>query len=458
MKIFYLCSLVVVCTSIIQAQTIHSTIPLRELADETNKLKLLGLEINDSLFISAHSGKTVPTRAFWVLPSGKTVKIKSPELKNKAIVALASRGDSTFLYYLEQSDDEVYLRAAIQNKQTHVVKISNNKILFPGNFVSIFQRRKVRYLLSVDGDKSKIHLSEIEGTTTRNLTTIKNPFVLKPNSSPFTFISNQDMVSSSVAASANKIYLLDNILVISIDQVGEDGQQTETLISRINLETGETKNGNIVHTSGKNFSTYIAEDCLFQIEKNRSKGAIINIYSLDDFSARQTITIEEQSVIGQSQSLKRDLTKTTDKESVWDAVSNNANAFIFATAIDSTNFLIRLGSYHMITRSGAEFIPIISAVPLLAIAGAAARLAAISLAETESVDQYFYLTWDGQNKPSLASKAINVMQVIDNYDVTSFSQKKRFEYKAYLYAKSKIYGIYRESGSASVNILLFHVP
>ncbi len=457
MKIFFTLLLIVV-SHFIQAQIVYSKIPLKDIANKNNQLEVLGLVLNDSIFIASYPTKTEPAQAFWILPSGEAVKLNSPELKDKLVVALASVGDSLYYYYLEQLKYTISLKAVVQSRQTGTIISSNRSISFTGSFVNIFHQGKHTYLLSIFKERNEIHLSEIKGMERLNEKFLISTVDLNANSSPFSFVSENEILSPRAAASPNKIYQQGDFIYIGIEQAKAVDGTPKTSILKINIKTGEPELRIIVDNSGKQFKTYIENDYIFKVTKSRSSGVIISIYNLHDFSLNQTMKINEETAIAQNRSFKKDFVKTTDKESVWDAISNTSSGFIMATPIDSMNFIIRIGSHHLIDRSGAAFIPIISAVPVLAIVGAVAKIAVLSVSEMESVDHYLYLKWDGKSQPVFADKPVSAIQAIDTYDVAMFKQKKKFEYKGYLQSHSKVFGIYHESGSAFVNIILFGTP
>ena len=457
MRIFFALSLIA-CTHFIQAQINYSKIPLQDIGNGDNQLEIQGLALNDSIFIAGYPTKKGPTKAFWILPSGEVVKLNSPELKDKLVVALASSGDSTYFYYLEQLKYTISLRAVVQSQQTGAITSSNKSISFTGSFINIFHQGKHTYLLSIFKERNEIHLSEIKGMERLKETFLISPVDLNTNLSPFSFVSENEILSPHAASSLNKIYQQGNFLYIGIDQTKAVGGMAKTSILKIDLKTGASELRIIVDNSGKQFSTYMENDYIFKITKSRSAGAIISIYNLADFSLHQTMKINKETAIAQSRSFKKDFVKTTDKESVWDAISNTSSGFIMATPMDSMNFIVRLGSHHLIDRSGAAFIPVVSAFQVLAIVGSVARVAALSLSEMESVDHYFYLKWDGKNEPVFADKPVSAIQAIDTYDITMFKQKRKFEYKGYLQTHSKVFGFYQETGSTFLNILLFETP
>jgi hypothetical protein len=457
MKIFFT-FLLVGCTHFIQAQIIYSKIPLQDIVNGNNQLGIQGLVLNDSIFMAGYPTKNGPAKAFWILPSGEVVKLNSPELKNKLVVALASSGDSTYFYYLEQLKYTISLRAVVQSQQTGVITSSNKSISFTGSFVNIFHQGQHTYLLSIFKERNEIRLSEIKGIERLNETFLISAVDLNTNLSPFSFVSENEILSPLAAASPNKIYQQGNFLYIGIDQTKALDGMPKTSILKINLNSGESELRIIVDNAGKQFRTYIENDYIFKITKSRSAGAIISIYDLADFSLRQTMKINKETAIAQNRSYKKDFAKTTDKESVWDAISNTSSSFIMATPTDSVNFIVRVGTHHLVDRSGAGFIPVVSAFQVLAIVGAVARVAALSLSEMESVDHYFYLKWDGKNELAYADKPVSAIQAIDTYDITMFKQKRKFEYKGYLQTHSKVFGFYQESGSKFLDIILFETP
>jgi hypothetical protein len=451
--------LFVLCTYITHAQIIHSKIPISDIGNTDQQLEIQGLLLNDSIFVAGHSAKKEPTKAFWILPSGKVNKIDSRELKNELIVGFETSGDSVYFYYLEQHKGYVMLAAVMQSRQTGIVTPKNKKIVFTGSFVNIFHSGKQTYLLSMVQEKNEIHLVEITGMKRLDETVLISPFDLYANASPFNFISESETPSPRAAASPNKIYHRGDFIYLCMDKTTSNSESpAKTSILKINLKTRESTNSALIDNSKQQFSTYIQNDYIFKITKSRSRGIVLTIHNLHDFSLSQTFTINEEAEIAQNKSFKKDFTKTTDKESVWDAVSNNSRGFVTATPVDSMNFIIRLGAHHTINRSGAGFIPVFSAFPILAIVGTVAKVVALSLSETESVDQYLYLVWDSKNKPVFIDKPMSAMQAVDVYDVASFKQGRNYEYKGYLQEKEKIFGIYRESGSMQVDIILFKTP
>jgi hypothetical protein len=456
---FYCTLTLVICTGLIQAQTIHCKIPIQDIGKSYGQLQIQGLVLNDSIFLAGHSAKKEPTKAVWVLPSGSIVKVESPELKKKLIVALSSSGDSTYFYYLEQSKNYISLRAVVQNRRTGIVITTDKSINFAGSFVNIFHAGNHTYLLSIFKEKNEIHLTELKGMERLNAKFLASPIDLNTDASSFSFVSENETLSPNASSSPNKIYQQNNFIYVGIDKATTiDASLAKTSILKINLETGVSEVGTIVDYSKKQFRTYIKSNYIFKITKSRSNGAVISIYNLHDFTLLQTMQINEAATMAKNRSFKKDFTKTTDKESVWDALSNNAGAFITASSTDSLNFIIRVGSHHFVTRSGAGFIPVLTAFPILAIAGAIARVAALSLSEMESVDHYLYLTWDGKSEPIFSNKPISAVQAIDTYDVDSFKQKRRFEYKGYLHGNSKIFGIYQEAFSKVADVIVFSNP
>lgn len=431
---------------------------MQDVVNGNNPLEIQGLVLNDSIFIAGYPTKNGPAKAFWILPSGQVVKLNSPELKDKLVVALASSGDSTYFYYLEQLKYTISLKAVVQSRQTGTVTSSNKNISFTGSFINIFHQGKHTYLLSIFKERNEIHLSEIKGMERLDEKFLISAVDLNTNLSTFSFVSENEILSPLAAASPNKIYQQGNFLYIGIDQTKAVGGIPKTSILKINLKTGESEHRIIIDDSGKQFRTYIENDYIFKITKSRSTGAIISIYNLHDFSLLQTIKINKETAIAQNRAFIKDFFKTTDNESVWDAISNTSSGFIMATSMDSMNFIVRVGSHHLINRSVAGYIPVVSAFPVLAIVGSVARIAALSLSEMESVDHYFYLKWDGKSEPVFADEPVSAIQAIDTYDITMFKQKRKFAYKGYLQAHPKVFGIYQESGSAFLNIILFGTP
>lgn len=458
MRIFYTLSLIV-SAFLVQGQTMHAEIPLKDIVSRNNQLEMQGLEFNDSIFIAGYSSKNEPAKAFWILPSGKVVKLDSQDFGNKLIVGLATSGDSIYFYYLEQIKNYTLLKAVVQNLHTGTITTSNKNIVFNGTFVSMFRLGKHVYLLSILRDQNEIYLSEIRAMERLRQISLAGRLDLNTNPSPFSFVSENEILSPLAAASPNKIYQKGSFIYVGIDKSKiRDGTPAMTLILKINIRTGESEVRTIIDTSGKQFRTYIYNDYIFKITKSRSSGAIITIYDLGDFSIKKSLIIDKETAMAKNRSFKKDFAKTIDKESVWDAVSNNANGFITAISTDSTNFIIRVGSHHVVDRSGAGFIPILSQYPILAIVGAMARITALSLSEPESVDQYLYLTWDGINGPAFADQPRSAIQAVDAYEVEKFKRNSSFKYKGYLQRHSKTFGIYLEPGSASVNIILFKNP
>lgn len=288
MKIFYACFFAF-CTTVTQAQSIHSKIPVNELSNLYAGLHLQGLVLNDSLFVAAPSNKKGPTRAFWILPSGEVVHINSPELKNKSFVSLAGVGDNIFFYYLEQLKNGIFLRANAQNRQTSLVTTDKALVPVHGSFVSIFPFNKAWYLLSVLDSTNEIHMSTIQGMEKVKHTVIKSPFPLTTGTSPFTFISQDAMVTPLLAASSNKIYQQNRYLYITMDQKASGGKKAQTSLLKVNLETGETETRIFIESSKKYFSTFIYDRYLFKITKSRASGAVISIHSLDDYSLLQLL-------------------------------------------------------------------------------------------------------------------------------------------------------------------------
>jgi hypothetical protein len=234
-----------------------------------------------------------------------------------------------------------------------------------------------------------------------------------------------------------------------------DGTPAMTAILKINLETGEMTNRVIFDRSGEQFTTYVERDYIFKMIKSRAEGAVITIYNLHTFKLCKTFKIVKETPLAKNRAFLKDFTRTVEYGSAWDAISNTSTGFITATSTDSINYTIRVGAHRAITKSNSPFIPLLPSYPILFFAGTALRVLTYSPAQIESVDKYFYLTWNTVNEPVFSDKPSSTGQAIDAYDLSLFKQKRTFEYRGYIQRASDVLGIYKETGSAFVDILSF---
>ncbi|HEY8935198.1 MAG TPA: hypothetical protein VIM65_08255 [Cyclobacteriaceae bacterium] len=453
-----LSTLILLCISLhAQAQKIISKIPIESIGNVSRDLEIQAFEINDSIFIANNLRKKEPAKAVWVLPNGVVRDVSTPILKNKVFVCINSIGDSTYFYYLEDHANYVLLKALIQNKQSGQIVFSDKSVIFIGDFLNLFKvAGNNLYLTSLKKEKNEIHVVEINKLNRLKEQVFAPTVNLSINERPFVFVPEGEQLSPHAAESTNKIFQQGYVLYINIDKDSKKGgTPAKTSILKLNLLTGQSELNDVIDLEKIQFRTYIQGDYLFKISKSRSVGCIINIYSLDNYRVIKTMTINETSKIASNKSIKKDFLKTTDKESVWDAISNTSNTFMTATVLDSARIILKAGSHHTITHTPGNYIPIISAIPLLAIIGATVRLATLSISEVESVDQYLYLKWDGKDDIVFPTVTESANHNIDAFDIDSFKMGVNYLYKGYVQGHNKIFGIYQRNDSNSIDILLF---
>ncbi|HTJ50008.1 MAG TPA: hypothetical protein VL443_11175 [Cyclobacteriaceae bacterium] len=453
-----LSTLAILCVSFFtQAQKIISEIPIESIGNLGRDLEIQALEINDSIFIANNLRKKEPAKALWILPNGTVRDLSSPVLKNKVFVCINSIGDSTYFYYLEDHTNYVLLKALVQNKQSGEIIISDKSVIFSGDFLNLFKvSGNNLYLISLKKEKNEIHVIEINKLNKLKEQVFVPTLNLLINESPFVFVREGEQLSPHAAESPNKIFQQGHVLYIDIDKDSKKGgTPAKTSFFKLNLLTGQSELNDIIDLEKIQFRTYIQGNYIFKISKSRAVGCIINIYNLDNYRVVKTVTIDEKSKIASNRAIKKDFLKTHDKESVWDAISNTSSAFITATELDSSRIILKLGSHHTITHSPGSYIPIISAIPVLAIIGATVRLATLSISEVESVDQYLYLKWNGKDAVVFPDTIESANQKIDAFDIDSFKREISYAYKGYVQSHNKIFGIYQPVAYHSISIMLF---
>lgn len=418
-------------TSYVQAQ---KTLTILESSDGFTDIQ--GYALGDSIFLTYYNAFAKKSENFCaaiITPEGKRISLILPELYKKTLLAATHSGDSLCIYYVDKDKNAPI--ALIIDKTTFVKKLRVMNIPNEGVIKAAFVDSNMFLTFIKAIDKSSGTLSFLE--VRNGLVVGRKEFPVMEEMNAFvklktTVISPESVVRAEDAIGQIKIYPRGNFYNVTLEYPEE--KRSTYIVLTLNKSTGTVDRWKFQKGLHEDFTSFLAGNKLVTVTNKADLE--VAIYDVEKRQLADSFLISRKSEVSKEEGTYRDDmgNYVTNKYPVKKIVKAPGTVFVAAYEADS-QLTLKLGTHQIRT----PYFPVVSGLGLAVQLMTAMVSIGISAQHQDSLDQYFYLAWNGNSYTYVAKPAL-ADRVMDEFESTS-----NISYKAYLNAATTTYGIYKFS-------------
>jgi hypothetical protein len=388
-----------------------------------------------------------------IKPDKSVVDTKMPSTAFNNVISVTDSDTALNLYYINTIDKTVRLKKNWYDKRTGKAKSHDGTLSLSGGIVLGAFHTPDLIVLSKDNREDTLIVSQI-----RDLNLIREQRFFMPRDllkqvSKMSVISESRRINPEQVVASLKFFLAsDTLTVVRDSQKKYQEFNGYTEVTTFELKTGTRRTTIIGEATQKSFWSYYHDGFIFKIRKSKP----VTMMVFKDGKEIYSLTFDQGLPFMNQQSFRRNIVDLTvvKKETVWDAISNNASLFITVHDDEQNKMFLKIGSHEL-----AQTYVYVPGGGALAGALAGALTAAMvpqSGDPTQYTDRYFYMYGDPYTGFEFHAGEGFVDEAIDSYERNDLDPKPdKFKFKSYLRTKSYTYAFYRRKRADEMEIVRF---
>jgi hypothetical protein len=392
-----------------------------------------GQTLGDSVLLTYYNSFSKKSENFCatlVTPEGKQILLLLPELHKRKIFAATHTADSLCVYYVDKNEDSFFTVITI-HKRSGIKKVRPMNISVGGQLKAVFVDRNL-FLVTVNKINRTLSFIEVE-----NGVIINRQIFSVPDDSDNLFklnaavIQHETNVQPAEAFSAVKIYFREQHYLVTLEYA--EKKQSTYVVLKLNKALGTVSRWTFQSGPGReDFASFIAGNKLICVTK--AKNYKVVLYDIEKQHAIDSFLITKKNPIAKEAGIYRDdrTLYIANDYPVKRIIKKPGSVFVTGYSSDTT-LVLKLGTHQI----SAPYFPMVSGLGLAVQAITAMISISVSLSATDNLDQYFYISWNGDSyiylqKPRLAES------IRDKFELSP-----SITFKGYLEGTHTSFGIYK---------------
>ena len=416
----------------LHAQDTIATIPLKK---HTSHRNLQGDALGDSVFLMYDAGsQDLIHHSVFIMPD-KTVKnIDLPEMMNAIFLGMISKGDSIYFYYIKEENKSVSVRAVVLDKALERKSFPSWQVPITKNIMTTWKDKNLTLVYA--NNEKQIRIMAIHGLSVVSDDKYDLSYPLDKKIKNYGVVHDRREGRPVDAAANSKVFIKDHEIWMITDQNNGYDPAAPAKTQFIRIDSTSYRFKIWPDKEGKSFSTYVHNDLIYKIRKDR--GLQVLIYNFDgkllhSFSLDKHVAFAKEIAYVRDEAARRVFNDRT----VWDAMANVGSPFISVYSLDSGKTLLKIGTHTDVEKG----LPIVPGLGPLSLVMLAASITKMAMEDATSLDHYFYMVgtpatgFQYTNASGLLSQAIDIHEL--------YNSKFDYKYKGYLQTSNSTYCIYR---------------